>query len=93
MEAFHGLTGFGHLGDLIGSDLDAAAALGATTLGVGQGVLFLLLAPLAGIRLGGAMFVGSIAAATLVAFGLTNVGLMIAWRMESTQGFHSYNFV
>ncbi|MEZ6010255.1 MAG: hypothetical protein R3C08_00085 [Hyphomonas sp.] len=28
MEAFHGLTGFGHLGDLIGSDLDAAA-LGA----------------------------------------------------------------
>ena len=64
-------------------------ALGATTLGVGQGVLFLLLAPLAGIRLGAAMFAGSIAASTLVAFGLTNVGLMIAWRMESTQGFHA----
>jgi ABC-2 type transport system permease protein len=67
----------------------AGQALGATTLGVGQGVLFLLLAPLAGIRLGGAMFVGSIAASTLVAFGLTNIGLMIAWRMESTQGFHA----
>jgi len=64
-------------------------ALGATTLGVGQGALFLLLAPLAGIRLGAPMFVGAIAAATLVAFGLTNVGLMIAWRMESTQGFHA----
>jgi ABC-2 type transport system permease protein len=67
----------------------AGQALGATTLGVGQGALFLLLAPLAGIRLGGAMFVGSMAAATLIAFGLTNVGLMIAWRMESTQGFHA----
>ena len=64
-------------------------ALGATTLGVGQGVLFLLLAPLAGIRLGVVMFGGSVIAATLVAFGLTNLGLMIAWRMESTQGFHA----
>jgi ABC-2 type transport system permease protein len=64
-------------------------ALGATTLGVGQAVLFLLLAPLAGIRVGAMMFAGSVAAATLVAFGLTNVGLMIAWRMESTQGFHA----
>ena len=26
MEEVHGLTGFGHLGDLIGADLDAAAA-------------------------------------------------------------------
>ena len=26
MEEVHGLTGFGHLGDLIGSDLDAVAA-------------------------------------------------------------------
>ena len=35
------------------------------------------------------MFVTSVGAATLVAFGLTNLGLMIAWRMESTQGFHA----
>ncbi|MEZ5998637.1 MAG: hypothetical protein R3B98_08085 [Hyphomonas sp.] len=27
MEDVHGLTGFGHLGDLIGSDLDAAATV------------------------------------------------------------------
>jgi ABC-type polysaccharide/polyol phosphate export permease len=25
----------------------------------------------------------------LVAFGLVNLGLVIAWRMESTQGFHA----
>lgn len=30
MEDAHGLTGFGHLGDLIGSDLDAAEARGKT---------------------------------------------------------------
>jgi ABC-2 type transport system permease protein len=64
-------------------------SLGATTLGVGQGVLFLLLAPVAGIALGPVAFVASVFAATLVAFGLTNLGLMIAWRMESTQGFHA----
>jgi len=67
----------------------AGQALGATTLGVGQGVLFLLLAPLAGIALGPLAFVATAAAATLVAFGLSNLGLMIAWRMESTQGFHA----
>jgi ABC-2 type transport system permease protein len=64
-------------------------ALGATTLGVGQGVLFLLLAPLAGIPVGPTMLAASVAAATIVAFGLSNLGLMIAWRMESTQGFHA----
>ena len=25
----------------------------------------------------------------LVSFGLTNLGLLIAWRMDSTQGFHA----
>ena len=39
------------------------------------------------------MTLGRIVATTgtmaLVAFGLTNLGLMIAWRMESTQGFHA----
>lgn len=64
-------------------------ALGATTLGVLQGALFLALAPLAGIALGVPMVAASLGAATLVAFGLTNLGLMIAWRMESTQGFHA----
>lgn len=64
-------------------------ALGGTTLAVIEGLIFLLLAPLAGIRLG----LGSALAATgvmaLVAFGLTNLGLLIAWRLDSTQGFHA----
>ena len=64
-------------------------ALGGTTLAVLQGVLFLAVAPLVGIHLS----VLSVAAVVLViaaiAFALTSLGLVIAWRMESTQGFHA----
>jgi ABC-2 type transport system permease protein len=64
-------------------------ALGGTTLAVVQGVLFLALAPLAGIPLS----LLSVVAVTLVligvGFALTSLGLVIAWRMESTQGFHA----
>jgi ABC-2 type transport system permease protein len=71
------------------AEIVVGQALGGTTLAVVQGLIFLLLAPLAGVSL----TVGRVAAATLimavVAFGLTNLGLMIAWRMESTQGFHA----
>src|SRR5213593_3680066 len=58
-------------------------ALGGTTLAVGQGLAFLLLAPLAGLRL------APLGVMVVIAFGLTNLGLLIAWRIESTQGFHA----
>jgi ABC-2 type transport system permease protein len=64
-------------------------AAGGTTLAVGQGVLFLALAPFAGVTLVPARVAAAIAVMTVVAFGLTNLGLLIAWRMESTQGFHA----
>jgi ABC-2 type transport system permease protein len=64
-------------------------ALGATTLAVLQGLLFLALAPLAGVPLTVGRVVATTGTMALVAFGLTNLGLMIAWRMESTQGFHA----
>ncbi len=66
-----------------------AQALGGTTLALGQGLLLLLLAPMAGIRFGAASLLLSIGVMTLLAFGLTNLGLLIAWRMDSTQGFHA----
>jgi len=63
--------------------------LGSTTLAVGQGLLFLALAPAAGISLG----IGSIVAALLVlivlGIGLSGLGFVIAWSMDSTQGFHA----
>ena len=64
-------------------------ALGGTTLALVQGVLFLAIAPLAGIPLGVSAVLKAIVVMFLVAFGLTSLGLVIAWRMESTQGFHA----
>jgi ABC-2 type transport system permease protein len=64
-------------------------SLGSTTLAVGQGAIFLALAPFVGIPLGIGGVLGALAIMTLVAFALTNLGLIIAWRMESTQGFHA----
>jgi ABC-2 type transport system permease protein len=64
-------------------------ALGGTTLAVFQGALCLALAPLAGIGLGASEALAAVGVMALVAFGLVNLGLVIAWRMESTQGFHA----
>jgi len=64
-------------------------ALGGTTLAVLQGCLFLALAPFAGIHVGMAALAEAIGVMALVAFALTSLGLIIAWRMESTQGFHA----
>jgi ABC-2 type transport system permease protein len=64
-------------------------ALGATILAVGQALVFLALAPAAGVSL---HLVGAAAAVLvmlLLAFALASLGLSIAWRMESTQGFHA----
>src|SRR5439155_3697423 len=63
--------------------------LGGTTLALVQGTLFLALAPFAGIRLGVGAVAGAVLVMFLVSFALTSLGLVIAWRMESTQGFHA----
>lgn len=64
-------------------------ALGGTTLALLQGVLLLIIAPFTGIKLGVVSLFLSIGVMVLIAFGLTNLGLLIAWRMDSTQGFHA----
>jgi ABC-2 type transport system permease protein len=64
-------------------------AMGGTTLAVMQGALFLVFAPFAGIRLGLEAIAAAIVVMSLIAFALTSLGLVIAWRMESTQGFHA----
>ena len=63
--------------------------LGGTTLAAAQGILFLALSPLAGIRpsITGLLLAGGVVC--LVAFALTGVGFLVAWPMESVQGFHS----
>lgn len=64
--------------------------LGGTTLALLQAALLLALAPLAGIRLPSGQGAALAAAVLfLLAFGLTALSAAIAWRLDSTQGFHA----
>jgi ABC-2 type transport system permease protein len=63
--------------------------LGGTSLAVGQAFLLLLLAPLLGLAVSVPAAVTLIGVLFVVAFGLTSLGFVIAWRMDSTQGFHA----
>ena len=63
--------------------------LGGTTLAAVQGLIFLLLAPLVGIQFGWTEFLMIALVIFLVAFGLTALGFVIAWPMDSTSAFHA----
>jgi ABC-2 type transport system permease protein len=63
--------------------------LGGTALAFGQALLFLLFAPLVGIRPPLAGFALALVFMLVLAFALTALGFCIAWRMNSTQGFHA----
>jgi len=62
--------------------------LGGMTLAAGQAALFCLAAPWAGLPLDGAVVLRLVAALILGGFALTALGFVIAWPLESTQGFH-----
>jgi ABC-2 type transport system permease protein len=64
-------------------------ALGGTTLAWIPSCIFLVLAPLAGISLSASAIVIAALMMMVIAFALTCIGLIIAWRIESTQGFHA----
>jgi ABC-2 type transport system permease protein len=66
----------------------AGKVLGGTTVALLQALLFLLLAPTAGIKLNATSVLATAGMLGLVAFSLTGLGFLLAWRMESTQGFH-----
>lgn len=63
--------------------------MGCTTLAVSQAVLFLLFAPLAGATWTVAGAASSFVLLLFGGMGLSALGLLIAWRMNSTQGYHS----
>jgi len=63
--------------------------LGSATLAWIQGLIFLAFAPLAGVSLTAPVVLALIGAVFLVSFTLTGLGFVIAWRMESTAGFHA----
>jgi len=63
--------------------------LGSATLAWIQGVIFLCFAPLAGVNISLVELIPVIVAIFLISFTLTGMGFVIAWRMESTAGFHA----
>lgn len=67
----------------------AGKVLGGGTLAWLQALVFLALAPLSGIRLtlGSALAAAGVMA--LLAVGLTAIGFVFAWRVDSVQGFHA----
>ena len=71
------------------SSIVLGKVLGGTILAVGQGALFLLLAPTIGIRFSLVGLIELLVMMTVVSFALTALGFCIAWPMNSTQGFHA----
>ncbi len=63
--------------------------LGGTTLALLQGLLVLLIAPFVGIHITPERILVCLGTLFIVGFGLTGLGFLVAWPMESTQGFHA----
>jgi ABC-2 type transport system permease protein len=62
---------------------------GGTTLAVAEAALFLVLAPLAGFQLTLVGVTIVLVAAALTALAFTALGFTIAWRLDTTRGFHA----
>lgn len=62
--------------------------LGAATLAWLQGALFLALAPWAGLHPSARSVVAALGVLALLSVALTGLGFAMAWRVDSTQGFH-----
>ncbi|MEX2300161.1 MAG: ABC transporter permease [Bryobacterales bacterium] len=63
--------------------------LGATTVGLAQGLLLLPLAPMLGLSIPLERVASVVAMIFLLAFGLTCLGFCFAWQLNSVSGFHS----
>jgi ABC-2 type transport system permease protein len=63
--------------------------LGSATLAWIQGLIFLAFAPLARVSISWWNLLPLAGAVFLIAFSLTALGFVIAWQMNSSQGFHA----
>ncbi len=63
--------------------------LGGTLIALVQGLIFLVLALTLQIELTAAAIAASVGVMFLVAWALTSLGFVLAWRLDSTQGFHA----
>jgi len=67
----------------------AGKVLGGATLAWLQGAAFLLLAPVAGLRLDAPALLKAAGVLALLAVALTAIGFAFAWSVDSVQGFHA----
>ena len=63
--------------------------LGGTVLALGQCLILLVIAPFIGISFSFISLLIILGTLFIIAFGLTALGFLIAWRMDSTAGFHA----
>jgi ABC-2 type transport system permease protein len=63
--------------------------LGGASIAVIQGVMFLIFWPIIGAWPGLGWMLGSIGVMAVLSIGLTALGLLLAWPMDSTAGFHA----
>ena len=71
------------------SSIALGKILGGTILSLIQAVILLLLTPFLGIHLSLVSLLIIFVSLFITAFGLTGLGFLIAWRMDSSQGFHA----
>ncbi len=72
-----------------GASIALGKILGAASLGVMQALVFVVLLPLVGVPLTLLSAAATLASLATVSFGLAAMGFVLAWRMQSTQGFHA----
>lgn len=63
--------------------------LGGTTLAVMQSAILVVVAPAVGISLSWARLPALVLVLTVLAVALTGLGFVLAWWLDSTQGFHA----
>jgi ABC-2 type transport system permease protein len=71
------------------SSMVLGKTLGSATLAWLQGLIFLIFAPFAGLRLSIAGITEVAGVIFLISITLTLLGFLVAWQMESAQGFHA----
>jgi ABC-2 type transport system permease protein len=71
------------------STITLGKVLGGALIALVQAGMFLVLAPLAGIDLSVVRVLAAVALLFVLAIALVSLGLCLAWRIDSTQGFHA----
>lgn len=71
------------------SSLVVGKTLGGATLALLQGLIFVALAPAVGIPLGLDQLLAVTGTLFLIAFSFAGLGFLLAWWLDSVQGFHA----